>query len=383
METERRPMWFKRVFGFDEPSQYEDVRSLFSIEESDFGDVVLKTIPKDNSSPRSFHVGKFETPCVSELRDKVQQEKRRRKASGDELPVVAEAAGMTFQHISGDAGALHRDPNNAGAVFQAASQFNCLEMMNPGVTPENGISSYFFDRTQGPTCALACPSATLFRNYFVNANGQGGILGRQLDMLHDAGVVLGNEEEDNSEIHSERYWKMRNGYALPINTGSIIELRRRMELGEVDVVAARDQLRVGVHWNTEVDASAPSDRAAHNVTQVYCSAMPVGYHDTPHNHWLLLAQIVLDGLYEATLAVAAVKAHQSGERVSVYLTMVGGGVFENRAEWIIQAIDRALRLYEDEPIDIYLLHYRHIDKFYQQRLPEIVNGYVVALCENV
>jgi hypothetical protein len=104
---------------------------------------------------------------------------------------------------------------------------------------------------------------------------------------------------------------------------------------------------------------------------VYCSAMPVGYHDTPPNHWDVLAPMVLDGLYEATLAVAAIQAHQRGERVAVYLTKVGGGVFQNRDEWIVQPIQRALSLYGDQPIDVFLVHYGQIHDFYQQLLPDI------------
>lgn len=31
---------------------------------------------------------------------------------------------------------------------------------------------YAFDNTQGPACALACPAATAFRNYFCVPGGQ-------------------------------------------------------------------------------------------------------------------------------------------------------------------------------------------------------------------
>jgi hypothetical protein len=42
------------------------------------------------------------------------------------------------------------------SVFQAASQFNCLEFPGPECKPEDGVTAYFCDRTQGPACALAC-----------------------------------------------------------------------------------------------------------------------------------------------------------------------------------------------------------------------------------
>jgi len=66
--------------------------------------------------------------------------------------------------------------------------------------------------------------------------------------------------------------------------------------------------------------------------------------------------MVLDGLYEATLATAAVVAQERHpERVPVFLTMVGGGVFQNRDEWIIRAIQRAMAIYNDQPLDLWCI----------------------------
>ena len=47
------------------------------------------------------------------------------------------------------------------ALFQVASQFNLLEMINPNITPEMGIDRYEFDRTQGPICAMSCGAETI------------------------------------------------------------------------------------------------------------------------------------------------------------------------------------------------------------------------------
>ena len=58
---------------------------------------------------------------------------------------------ITVSNLSGEAGELHCDPENYGALFQVASQFNLLEMLGPEVTPEKGISGYINDKTQGPS----------------------------------------------------------------------------------------------------------------------------------------------------------------------------------------------------------------------------------------
>lgn len=167
---------------------------------------------------------------------------------------------LNFFHITADVSALHTNPNNDGDVFQAASQFNSLEMPSPHATPRDGITNYVCDRTQGPACALACPAATVYRNYFVNGMGQGD---EQIDCLQDAGVVVGNEESE--------FWEMKNGYALPTSAEKMKELgsRLRSQMGtctsDFDVALAK--LRVGVQWSTEVvcNASVKKNERVHTV----------------------------------------------------------------------------------------------------------------------
>ena len=95
--------------------------------------------------------------------------------------------------------------------------------------------------------------------------------------------------------------------------------------------------------------SARGDAASddvHRVTQVYCSAVPVGYaKGTPSTQWAPLASMILLGSYEATFAAAAIVAKQRGCRVKLVLTKVGGGVFGNRSNWIIEAIQHSIEAF--------------------------------------
>jgi hypothetical protein len=68
---------------------------------------------------------------------------------------------LMISSMVGDVRRMHDDPNNHNALFQVASQFNLLEMTGPDVTPENGVTRYVHDRTQGPACALAAGAATV------------------------------------------------------------------------------------------------------------------------------------------------------------------------------------------------------------------------------
>lgn len=95
------------------------------------------------------------------------------------------------QIVTGDVRKMHQEPEYAGALFQVASQFNALEMVGPSVTPEDGVTRYEHDRTQGPACALAAGAATIYRNYFVPVGNQiGQTAARQLDGLADIGAEL-------------------------------------------------------------------------------------------------------------------------------------------------------------------------------------------------
>ena len=362
---------FEAAFGFPEfagpprlhPNSFEDVRAHFELSGS--GPTTTLTAVETG---KTFHIGAFETPSVAELRDLV-----RAARAGDDMAATGSDGGLTMTHVAGDVRAFIRDAKNAGAVFQVASQFNCLEMVGPRVRPEDGISMYASDPTQGPACALCCPAATLFRNYFVNGTGQAGR--HQLDLLTDVGVVVDN-------AHG-RYWTMENGYCLPVDKASIGRLGERLladggERGRAASVSAaagvdcgdaahestslarrvHDSLRVGVHWSTSVL------KHKHNVCQVFCSALPVSYSGVAAKEWEPFAKVVLDGAYDATLLVGATLAARERRRVTVYLTMLGGGAFGNRDTWIRDAIIAALSKHRHEPLDVVLVHYSHINSFY-------------------
>ncbi len=111
---------------------------------------------------------------------------RERVKSADGLP-----GRIKISVVTGDVRHMHQFPENAGALIQVASQFNLLEMTGPEVTPENGVTIYQYDHTQGPACAIAASAATIYRNYFAPVAGsEGQTEDRQFDGLADLGEVL-------------------------------------------------------------------------------------------------------------------------------------------------------------------------------------------------
>ena len=210
-------------------------------------------------------------------------------------------------------------------------------MVSPAVTPEQGITRYAYDRTQGPACAMACAAGTLFRNHLMDLDGQiGQSAGRQLDGLDALGAHVGNA--------GARYWEMQNGYALASGEG-LAEISRRIAAGEAEIL--RGLIRAGVQSQTEVTLP----EAGHRVSQIYCSAMPVAYSQYEDDPWEEFARLALEAAYEATLL--------AGLQVQgpVYLTLLGGGAFGNRLSWILSAMERALELFTDCDLDVRMVSY--------------------------
>ena len=315
-------MWFEELTGFSEESP-EQVRANLSVD----GRVL-----KSRINGKTLVCGELETPSLADLRHRVQ-------ASG------YKTGALTVREVVADVQELHTNAANADALFQVASQFNLLEMTGPEVTPEEGVGIYEWDRTQGPACAIAAGAGTIYRNYFAPVNGQTGQSAtNQIDCLADIGAALDNTEN--------RLWEMRNGYALASGEG-LVEIGERLRAaGEPELDALRQLLRIGLQWHTQVTL----DDCTHTVSQAYCSALPVTYSECLPEEWEEFARLILEASYEATLCAALLNASQIGNN-TVFLTLVGGGVFGNETAWILDGLQRALALYKDTALDVAIVSY--------------------------
>jgi hypothetical protein len=320
--------WFSKLTGFREES-YELTRSQLDID----GDELVSAV-----NGKRYGIGKLEVPTLADLRARV------------EVPAQERS---TVRCVTGEARAMHADPELEGALFQVASQFNLLEMTGPSITPEDGVTRYAGDHTQGPACAIAAGAATIYRNYFAPVDGEiGQTRERQIDALAEVGTALSAKlGRQVSEL-----WQMRNGCALCTREGldAITCL-----LAEGDE-ALRDELRarlaIGLHRNVEV--TDVRDSARRYVSQAFCSALPVAYGSGPSAAWEAFARLVLEAAYEATL-LAAVEQSSAGSNI-VLLTRVGGGAFGNADEWIDDAIVRALSTVEHAGLDVRLVSHGRI-----------------------
>jgi hypothetical protein len=330
--------WFEILTGFPEESPRQ-VRANITVDGSTL---------KSHVNGKMLVCGELETPSLAELRERVRSDKH-------------QTGKISIREVVADVQQLHADEANAGSLFQAASQFNLLEMMSPSVTPEHGVGIYENDHTQGPACAVAAGAGTIYRNYFAIVNGQAGqSAGNQIDCLADIGTALGNS--------GNRLWEMKNGYALASHSG-LVEISNRLRAAsEIELDDLRQLLRIGIQWNTQVTLND----SRHTVSQAYCSALPIAYSNHPPGLWEEFARLVLEASYEATICAAILNSVRNGNN-RLFLTLLGGGAFGNETDWIIGGIQRALSLYKHADLDVAIISYGSSKEFIRQLVNQTHN----------
>jgi hypothetical protein len=317
--------WFERLTGFQEAG-YAETQARLEVS----GQRLLS-----GANGRHYGIGELELPSLDELRRR-----------GADLKAPGR---LKVQTVVGDVRRLHAETAYKRALFQVASQFNLLEMTGPGVTPEDGVTGYQYDGTQGPACAMAAGAATIYRNYFAPVGGgTGQTADRQIDALADLRVALAVRL--GSPPHA--IWTMRNGYALASRESlrSISAVLR----DENEAAALKGLLRIGLHWDVEVTDVGPPGP---HVSQAFCSALPVAYSSAAAADWAPLGRLVLDAAYEATLWAALLNAARGGSN-KVLLTRLGGGAFGNPDAWIDAALVRALEVFAGQGLEVVLVSYR-------------------------
>ena len=315
-------MWFEQLTGFKEESP-ENVRNNIEIKGNEFVSLV---------NSQNFSFGKLEILTLEELK------KRNKK-------ITNYKSRIQITEVVADVQELHCQIENSNALFQAASQFNLLEMVSPTITPEQGIDRYEYDYTQGPACAISCGAGTIYRNYFTEINGQiGQTANNQIDCLD----LIGKEFE-NDKLN---LWKMQNGYAL-INQNGLLAINKKIaNLNETERESLKEKLKTGIQWNTEVTKSDTK----HKVSQIYCSALPVAYSHIESSYWEYFARVILEATYESTLYTGVLNMENNNSN-KVFLTLVGGGAFGNEEYWILESMQKALRKFKNVPLDIRIVSY--------------------------
>jgi hypothetical protein len=346
--------WFGQLFGFEEVN-YNFTQLNFNLISQILPSGKKLLILKSKINKREFPIGNFDTPTLEELRNEVLI---------NYLPTCK----STAEHIVvNDILQMHGLSENNGAMFQVASQFNCLEFITPNEKPENGITKYQWDDTQGPACSIACAAATVYRNYFTP------IIDKYYKIRHgQTNEKQINNLEDVLKLLESDYITVTNGYTFS-SEEKLLSLNNKLKSD----FNLRDNIvknvRIGVHYNIGVtfdklnrisypqNASFIEHKNGQLVSQTFCSAISVAYSGLSKDLWEPFSILILQASYEATLW-SAIMNSKSGGSNKVFLTMVGGGAYGNDRKWILDAIAYAVVVTSDYGLNIKICHYKSINR---------------------
>jgi hypothetical protein len=127
------------------------------------------------------------------------------------------------------------------------------------------------------------------------------------------------------------------------------------------------------------------------VSQALCSALSIGYSSSSSSspsspssssscsirNWEQLARIVLYGMYEGTILASIINSKLEGGSNIVVLTFVGGGVFRNQLEWIVDAICNACARYAFYDIEVHIAHFLSVNPKVKEMIDQ---KYAESLC---
>lgn len=317
--------WITDLFGVDEAvGLYTHIPGI------EYKDGMLYSA----ANGKSYNAGKLEIKSVADL-----------------VPKTYTRGKTVLKVEKYDVSILQADPNNKHAVFQTASQFNCLEFINQHITPESGITGWVADKTQGPAAAVSCGPGSVVRNYFA-FNGEGQKRYRQINTLDTLESNIG-----------PGYFTVKNGYIF----ASDEQLTRLNELLKtVDTETLIDSIRVGILHDTQVTShswgTVTVDDPTQIVTQVICSACSVKYNSSDKELWEPFARLVLCAQYSAAIACAISNKERTGIP-KLFLAPLGGSAFGNAPEWIVDGIKYALTRFPECGLDITLVAWKSSDTY--------------------
>jgi nicotinic acid mononucleotide adenylyltransferase len=364
-----RQTWFSEVFGFDETS-FVSQKGSFNVKKNPKpteSEHILMTV-----KGTEIDIGVFRYMSVEDLLKTATSNPSAMSVFG------FDQKNLKYFTMTSPAHVVHMTPGYSGSIFQVASQFNALEMASPELTPQQGITNYWNDKTQGPACAMVCPLGTLYRNYFCMPDTGNPLEDKSVNGNPQTGTPAGGKGTGNNQINTltdlEKVDKcfenltFRNGYIFVNDKAQLDAINKYLSTPD-NFWKAMMAIKYVIQEDTPVvDVTTSGGKILDQiVSQIYCSAYPVAYStsgttnvpDTSAADYALLSSMILHAVYYSTLAYAVTRITPDETRKKVFLTKVGGGVFGNDVSLIDNAIYNALRHFTAYPIDVYIVDYKN------------------------
>jgi hypothetical protein len=249
-----------------------------------------------------------------------------------------------------------RDLENGTHMFQAASQFDGLESYTDTQPTSRStfFREYINDGTQGPFVSLMAPAAAITRRDYVLGKSQ----------------IPNNLVNYLDELSS--YFTVENGYIVGNDkskslTDNYDELLQKVKVMYNKNASVYFDIRNGQPLNVDTGGTFSILDKPIQVHQVFTAAMNIGQgksgylnrtKDTKDN-LLVKLKFLLEAAYTSTYLAA----HKCGARF-LWLTLVGGGVFGNFIDLIVEAINKVHLKYGKDLLGVYLCDY---DGFVQKK----------------
>jgi hypothetical protein len=260
---------------------------------------------------------------------------------------------VTIKNIKGNIIKIHEATLYNNSTIQVASQLNCLEMENTLITPENGITIYQNDGTQGPRCALRTPSGIAYRNYLIPITNEsyGQTHNNQLNMADELLIFLKKQDHKIQYIYKNGYLFIDNFNLKKIN--NILKINMMYNIS-ITLIKTASHTGMGV-----CDRNYNFIENQH-INHVLCSGLPIYYNKGYYEKdvWDLLSGVFLKAFYKNTLLIACNNNKIYGDK-PCFLTQIGGGVFDMKHSIIIEAIQYAVEYIKNlgYKLNIYIVHY--------------------------
>ena len=321
--------FFSSTFGFEE--EVDDVYNNITCEETPDGSIIT-----DKVNGKTWNAGIFTTPNITEI-------PKHEKRGNGKLNIIFGSGRFSKNMGLIDILESQSLPENDGATYLAASNFNCLEFVNSHCTARYGISGYPYDKTQGPYCAIACGPSILYRNYFVEvAPGKKGQLEKEVELLRDTPLIV------------------EHGY-VQLPSASQKEMKEKNFNWSDET-----KYRVGSHANCPVTMTRKNGgnfkildgtQIAHHV---YAAAFNF-YSDVSRSPFTEeISKHMLTAEYKATILCAwdnSIRYPNHAGSNKLFLTLLGCGVFGNRVADIATIIASLKDLIVDSGLDVYIVSY--------------------------
>jgi len=224
---------------------------------------------------------------------------------------------------------------NREAVFQVASNFNGVECISSGSSPDSKYftQNYIYDRTQGPIASISAGAGAITRVHAA---------------FYDSKTT--QDEWQQTKDHQIEFLGELSEH-FPVENGYVCLTGKEPEFPELGSPESQElflKAKIGYHKDQQV-TTGPSTKQgfvtlhdpAQKIDQVLCAALNVsqGYSGMRNAHTKGVREkckFILDLAYEGTYLSAI-----ANNRKTIFLTLIGGGVFGNLKSWIYSAIIEA------------------------------------------